>query len=98
MAATHLENRTVSRKTPGDGMLEITKPVAEQLGDAGMSFALETPAGSGTVELRSLPCTCRGADNPHEHWFLVSPLFRALNPGSQVSLSMDDGALVVRPT
>ena len=79
-------------------MLEITKPVAERLGNAGVSFALETPAGIGTAELKAMPCTCRGADNPHEHWFLASPLFRSLNPGTEVSLSLEDGKVSVRPT
>src|SRR6185503_14433915 len=31
MTRTPLENRTVSRKTPGDGKLEITRPVADKL-------------------------------------------------------------------
>lgn len=96
MAATHLENRTVSRKTPGDGMLEITKPVAERLGPAGASFALQTPAGAGTAELRAQPCTCRSADNPHEHWFLVSTLFHSLLPGAEIGLSLENQTIVVR--
>ena len=98
MAPTHLENRTVSRKTPGDGMLEITRPVARRLAQDGMSFALETPAGTGTAELKAMPCTCRGADKPHEHWFLVSPLLRSLLPGTEVSLTLDDRKVGVRPT
>jgi hypothetical protein len=95
MAATHLEDRTVSRKTPGDGQLEITRPAAQRLAVVGRSFALKTPAGSGTAELRTLPCTCRGADNPHEHWFLVSSLFRTLVPGATISISLDRGTIVV---
>ena len=98
MAETHLENRTVSRKTPGDGMLEITGPVAVKLQDVGKSFALQTPAGTGTAELKAQPCTCRGADNPHEHWFLVSPLLRALIPGSEVRLSLEGGKVLVQTT
>ena len=79
-------------------MLEITMPVAEKLGTAGMSFALETPDGTGTAELKAMPCTCRGADNPHEHWFLVSPLLRSLSPGTAISLALEDGKVLVRPT
>lgn len=76
-------------------MLEITRPVAQRLAAVGMSLALETSAGSGTAELRTLPCTCRGPDNPHEHWFLASPLFRALIPGTKVGLALDGGRIVV---
>lgn len=93
-----LEDRTVSRKTPGDGKLEITKPAAEKLGPAGTTFPLETPSGRGTVELRSQPCTCRGEANPHAHWFLVSPLLRSLIPGTEIRLSLEDQTVVVRET
>jgi len=95
MAATHLENRTVSRKTPGDGMLEITKPVAEKLRVLGTTLPVETPGGTGLAELKTLPCTCRGADNPHEHWFLTSPLLRSLVPGTEISLSLEGQRILV---
>ena len=88
MDANPLERRNVSRKTPGDGMLEITKPVAEKLLRQGNEFDLTTPAGDGRVTLTSVPCTCRGADNPHEHWFLRSELLKSLVPGSEVDLSL----------
>jgi hypothetical protein len=83
-----LERRNVSRKTPGDGMLEITKPVAERLRAVGTAFDLTTPAGDGSATLTSMPCTCRGAENPHEHWFLESDLLRNLTPGREVDLTL----------
>ena len=95
MDATPLERRSVSRKTPGDGMLEITRPVAERLLRSGTEFDLTTPAGSGRVTLTSMPCTCRGVENPHEHWFLRSELFRALTPGSNVQLAVEGNRLIV---
>lgn len=88
MDAIPLERRNVSRKTPGDGMLEITKPVAHILMQVGTQFELESPAGRGSASLTSMPCTCRGAENPHEHWFLRSDLFRALVPGREVELTL----------
>ena len=88
MDAIPLERRNVSRKTPGDGMLEITKPVAERLRAIGTAFDLSTSAGDGRATLRSMPCTCRGAENPHEHWFLKSDLFRNLTPGTEVDLTL----------
>jgi len=95
--ATFLEERTVSRKTPGDGMLEITKPVGEKLAPEGPTFALRTPDGEGEAELRTQACTCRGADHPHEHWFLVSPLFKALVPGNRVRLAVADRMVILTP-
>lgn len=95
MNSRPLEDRVVSRKTPGDGKLEITKPAAERLQHLGKVLELETPAGAGTAELISQPCTCRGEENPHQHWFLVSSLFRSLVPGSLMALSLTDGRIVL---
>ena len=46
--------------------------------------------------LSTQACTCRGPDNPHEHWFLASALFRLLAPGSTIRLSLEDQKIVVR--
>ena len=96
MSATPLERRNVSRKTPGDGMLEITKPVAEKLRKVATEFDLTTPAGTGRAMLTSMPCTCRGAGNPHEHWFLKSELFKSLVPDSLVDLTLIGNRVEVR--
>jgi len=93
-----LENRTVSRKTPGDGKLEVSRPVAQKLERVGTGLEIRTPAGNGTVELTSMPCTCRGENSPHEHWFLASPLLRSLVPGTEVALALDGQTVVVTET
>jgi hypothetical protein len=98
MSRTPLEDLTVSRKTPGDGKLEITRPVAEKLERVGTRLEIKTPAGNGAAELTSMPCTCRGKDNPHEHWFLASPLLCSLIPGTEIALSLDGQTVVVTET
>ena len=95
MGSMPLERRNVSRKTPRDGMLEITKPVAGKLMKAGREFDLTTPAGDGRAVLTSMPCTCRGAENPHEHWFLRSDLFHSLIPGTEVDIALDQNRVVI---
>ena len=95
MDSRPLERRNVSRKTPGDGMVEITRPVADQLRKVGTEFDVTTPDGDGRATLTSMPCTCRGAENPHEHWFLRSEIFRALTPGSDIELTLQDNRIVV---
>ena len=77
-------------------MVEITKPIAEMLRTQGTEFDLTTPAGEGRTLLISMPCTCRGAENPHEHWFLRSELFRFLVPGSEVELLLNGTRIEVR--
>ena len=65
-----LERRTVSRKTPNDGRPESAGAAArKRLRPRSTEIAgTRTAARLGTME-----CTCRGADNPHVHYFIESP-------------------------
>jgi hypothetical protein len=63
--ARQIERRTVSRKTPGDGKLEITKVAAERLEPLGTEFFLAVNDTRGRGSLGAMPCTCRGGDKPH---------------------------------
>ena len=96
MSSTPLEHRNVSRKTPGDGMIEITKPVAEMLRMRGSEFDVRTPAGEGRTLLTSMACTCRGPEKPHEHWFLRSELFRSLIPGTEIAILLIEDRIEIR--
>jgi hypothetical protein len=89
-AGRHVEQRTVSRKTPGDGKLEITKVAAHALESLGATFVLHVGEHAGHASLGSMPCTCRGDEKPHVHYFVESALLRALVPGSSVDLVLDE--------
>jgi hypothetical protein len=89
--AQPIERRTVSRKTPGDGKLEITKVAAGRLEALGTEFPLAVDARRGRGSLGTMPCTCRGGDKPHVHYFVESDLLRSLAAGSEVDLFLDDG-------
>ena len=92
-----LERRKVSRKTPGDGRLEITKRAADRLRDVGDDLRLDVGGVRTAATLGTMSCTCRGAEKPHEHYFLESPALRRLTVGSEVELQLEaDG--VVRVT
>ncbi len=93
-----LERRTVSRKTPGDGRLEITKRAAAQLGSLGEALHLEVGGERAAATLGTMTCTCRGAEKPHEHYFLESPALKRLAPGSEVDLELEASAGLVRVT
>jgi hypothetical protein len=88
--ARSIERRTVSRKTPGDGKLEITKVAAGQLESLGSEFEVVVADRSADGRLGSMPCTCRGGDAPHVHYFVESALFRSLTAGAEVELLVDD--------
>ncbi len=97
--ARPIERRTVSRKTPGDGKLEITKIAANRLASLGKRFPMIVGDRDGDARLVTMPCTCRGDDVPHVHYFIESDLLRALPVGSAVDLLLDDAGqrlLVVR--
>ena len=91
-----LERRTVSRKTPGDGRLEITKRAAVRLRGLGDAIDMELDGERGSAVLESMSRTCRGVANPHEHYFLRSSGFTRLTPGTEVDLELDESGSVVR--
>jgi hypothetical protein len=95
-----LERRTVSRKTPGDGRLEITKAAALRVECLGNAFAIDLGGESVPGTLGTFACTCRGADNPHVHYFLESERLKILAPGSVLDLQLDEAAkqVIVRLT
>ena len=88
-----LERRTVSRKTPGDGRLEITKQAAARLQDLG-ELRLDVDGERATATLGTMTCTCRGAEKPHEHYFLESAALKRLTPGAEVGLEIEAGGLL----
>jgi hypothetical protein len=93
-----LERRTVSRKTPRDGKLEITKRAAGALLPLGaLRVAWQGEHALATVG--TMACTCRGSDKPHEHYFVQSELLKALEVGAEVDLSLNagDGILTLTP-
>jgi hypothetical protein len=96
--AMFLEQRSVSRKTPLDGRLEISAASAEQLGALGAEFPVAALGRERPGRLESLECGCgKAADARHVHHFVVSPLLRGLAVGSEVRLEVDEtrGALHV---
>lgn len=91
-----LETRTVSRKTPGDGRLEIARDTAESLGGDGATCRVRVGAADAEGGVTRIACTCHAAGGAHEHWFLESEVLRTLAPDARVTLSHDArGAVVV---
>ena len=91
-----LERRTVSRKTPRDGRLEITSRAAVRLRDLGHALEVEMDGQRTGSTVESMRCTCRGEDKPHAHYFLQSSTFTQLSPGTEVDLELDEAQGVVR--
>jgi hypothetical protein len=85
----HLERRTVSRKTPNDGRLEISKQAAATVDALGGAFELDLDGSRSSAAVGTMDCTCRGVDNPHVHYFIESPALKALPVGGEVDVDVD---------
>lgn len=94
-----LEERTVSRKTPLDGRLEISVETARRLGPLGPDIRLASGGRQGVARLHAMACTCaKGAAGSHVHHFLESPLLRTLAPESTARVELDETGGSVRVT
>jgi hypothetical protein len=91
-----LERRTVSRKTPLDGRLEITKRAAQRFSDLTGTFDVELSGERVRGAIGTMDCTCRGVDNPHVHYFIESPAFKQLAAGDEVDIDLDTATRTVR--
>jgi hypothetical protein len=85
-----LERRTVSRKTPGDGRLEITHAVAEELRGRAPALEVELHGARAPGHVETMACTCAKSGAPHEHHFLTSELLKSLHPAADVELHLLD--------
>ena len=87
-----LERRTVSRKTPGYGKLEISRDAAERLRGAATSLEGELGAMRASARVETIACTCRKVLAAHEHHFVTSELLKALDAATDVELHLDEPA------
>jgi hypothetical protein len=97
-----IEQRTVSRKTPLDGKLEISAAAAARIQTLGSSFVLRTDVHDASARLIELTCTCSkgGTGGQHLHHFIESDALRSLEPGTEVRVEADDarpGSLSIEP-
>ena len=91
-----LERRTVSRKTPLDGRLEITKHAVQRFDDLAGTFDVELAGEHARGTIGTMDCTCRGVDNPHVHYFIESPAFKQLAAGDEVDIDLDTATRTLR--
>jgi hypothetical protein len=78
-------SRTISREEAAEGYFMVLK---DQLAffPIGVSFQLARGASSRKSEVESRPCTCRGEDKPHRHYFVRCGGLRA---GDRITLQKD---------
>ncbi len=89
----YLETRKVSRKTPGDGKLEVSVTTFRALEGAGDRLTATLEQRDSSCALVTFECTCNKMGGPHQHFFLQSTLFHGLTPESSVRLDLEGLAL-----
>jgi hypothetical protein len=94
---TLIERRTVSRKTPRDGKLEISRGAAEVLSPIQPALRVSVRGDEAPARIDRMTCSCGGANNPHDHYFVESAPLRTLQAGVEVDLTLEQatGTLVV---
>ncbi len=85
-----LERRTVSRKTPNDGKLEISSAAAAAMSALGAAITARCGDRTGPAAIVTMKCTCAKGPGQHEHVFLQSDLFRTLDAGAEVEVHLEN--------
>ena len=91
----HLDRRTVSRKTPRDGKLEISADASSHLAPLGPHLSAGWHGAEAPAALVRMSCTCGSGNATHEHHFLESVLFRTLPVGETVDVTLESGVVRV---
>ena len=62
--------RTISQEEAAEGYFMVLKDQLAFFPLGGSSFELSQGASNWTAKVESRPCTCRGSDKPHRHYFV----------------------------
>ncbi len=93
-----LERRTVSRKTPNDGKLEISRETADAVASAGTDVTVTWSGRDAPASIVAMTCTCAKGTGAHQHVFLQSELLKGLDAGADVDLRLEEGSSRVSVT
>ena len=79
-------SRTISEEEAAEGYFMVLK---DQLGFfpiGGSAFELSQGASNWTAKVESRPCTCRGNDKPHWHFFVR---YDGIKAGDRITIRKD---------
>jgi len=83
MTKKNVYSRKISLKEADNDFIFILKNKLSLFPELGEKFDLEDNKSSQTVEIESYPCTCRGPDLPHEHYFIR---WKGLDAGDRIDI------------
>lgn len=70
MSSKNMYSRKISSKEANNNFIFILKNNLSFFPPLGEVFVLKEDESSCKVRVESYPCTCRGPDLPHEHYFI----------------------------
>ena len=76
-------SRRISSEEAREGYILVLKDRLPFFPPLGQSFSVRKDGGGGKAKVESYPCTCRGPDLPHEHYFIR---WRGLRPNDKVEI------------
>lgn len=79
--------RRISREEAQRGYILITKNALKQFPTIGESFQLKFGDEKFPIEIKGVPCQCRGPDKPHEHYHLEVKGSIEMRMGNVVSIA-----------
>ena len=86
MASQNIYSRKISSKEAQEDFIFILKSKLSFFPPLGTNFMLSNENISREVLVESYPCTCRGPDRPHEHYFIS---WEGLESGNKVEIIKD---------
>jgi hypothetical protein len=84
--SANIYSRKISSKEAQKGFIFILKDKLSFFPDINDTFELMDGKTSRDVMVDSYPCTCRGPDRPHEHYFIQ---WEGLEAGDKIEITKD---------
>lgn len=86
--SANVYSRKISSKEAQEGFIFILKNKLSFFPDINDTFELMDGKISRDVMIDSYPCTCRGPDRPHEHYFIG---WEGLESGDKIEITKAPG-------
>lgn len=87
MITKNIYSRKISATEAKNGFIFILKNKLSVFPPEGNEFKLINDDLNKDVKIESYPCTCRGPERPHEHYFIR---WNGLNAGDKVNIIQID--------
>lgn len=87
-------DRKISSEEAREGYVLVEKSRLSFFPPVGQQFQLKFGATERAAAVEARPCTCRGPERPHEHYFIRA---EGLPRGSRWRISRDGGGYRLQP-